>query len=118
MHEHKERRCHLTGWWVFVGSAVCFIIAGIRSGDLLTIIGGILFLLGCLIFLYPMACRLERGEEPGEQMMTNTAGDFARSNPGSAEGPGVWREEPVCCECGQGASALPRNGPGATKHGA
>lgn len=62
-HRRSERRCHLTGWWLFVGSAIFFIIAGLRTGDVLTIAGGILFLLGCLLFLYPMACLCERAED-------------------------------------------------------
>ena len=66
MSEHRERRCHMTGWWVFVGSAVCFIIAGVRTADLLTIVGGILFLLGCLIFLFPMAYSGEAATGEGD----------------------------------------------------
>ncbi|QJT10356.1 hypothetical protein [Oceanidesulfovibrio marinus] len=86
-HRRSEHRCHLTGWWLFVGSAIFFIIAGLRSGDVLTIVGGILFLLGCLLFLYPMACLCERAEE--------TRRDAGESR--DTQRP----EERVCPRCGE-----------------
>lgn len=110
---HRERRCHLVGWWVFVGSAACFIITGVRSGDTLTIIGGVLFLLGCLIFLYPMAYRPKGCEAQGEAASVERAGVSVHHAPSSDENDMTWQDVPVCSECGQGASGVPRNGPGA-----
>ena len=44
---------HRIGWILFTASAVVFLVVGIRDGDALTIGAGILFTLGCLMFLLP-----------------------------------------------------------------
>ena len=38
-------------WWLFLASAVVFVVAAIRAGDLLFAIGSILFLAACVVFL-------------------------------------------------------------------
>ena len=44
---------HRIGWILFTASAVVFLVVGIRDGDALTVGAGILFTLGCLMFLVP-----------------------------------------------------------------
>ena len=48
---HHAARIQLTGWILFVLSAGFFIAASIRAGDLIGLIGGILFLVSCFVFL-------------------------------------------------------------------
>ena len=38
-------------WWLFLASAVVFLVAAIRAGDLLFAVGSILFLAACVVFL-------------------------------------------------------------------
>lgn len=49
-----RRRLELAGWVIFVLSALCFIAASLRSGDLLSITGSVLFLLACAFFIAPL----------------------------------------------------------------
>ena len=47
----KDKKFELWGWLLFVVSALFFIAASIRSGDMVSLLGGIFFLLACLVFL-------------------------------------------------------------------
>lgn len=47
----RNERPEIWGWILFVVSALFFISASIRSGDALGLLGGIFFLLACLVFL-------------------------------------------------------------------
>jgi|TARA_B100001146_G_scaffold215223_1_gene217337 hypothetical protein len=38
-------------WWLFLASAVVFVLASIRAGDLLFTVGSVLFLAACVVFL-------------------------------------------------------------------
>lgn len=49
-----SRRAQILGWVLFIFSAFGFIVSSIRLGDVPGIIGGVLFLAGCLAFLLPM----------------------------------------------------------------
>jgi hypothetical protein len=44
----------LWGWILFIFSAVFFIASSINSGDILSLIGGMLFLIACFIFITPL----------------------------------------------------------------
>ena len=41
-------------------SALWFIVASLRSGETVYLLGSIFFLLGCVVFLIPYAARLRR----------------------------------------------------------
>ncbi|MDX8447319.1 hypothetical protein [Mesorhizobium captivum] len=47
----------ITGWLLFIVSALFFISAAWRAGDLLALAGGIFFLAACFSFLVPVAAR-------------------------------------------------------------
>lgn len=47
----KGRKFELWGWLLFVASALFFIVASIQSGDIVGLLGGVFFLLACLVFL-------------------------------------------------------------------
>lgn len=47
----RETGYELWGWLLFVVSALFFIAASIRSGDVVGLLGGVFFLIACLFFL-------------------------------------------------------------------
>ncbi|HVO03118.1 MAG TPA: hypothetical protein VMT54_13010 [Candidatus Cybelea sp.] len=48
-------RVQILGWVMFIISALAFIASSIRSGDTLGLIGGVFFLVACIVFLIPYA---------------------------------------------------------------
>jgi hypothetical protein len=44
----------LTGWGLFLLSAVAFVAQGIRAGDVLGVIASLLFLVGVIVLMVPM----------------------------------------------------------------
>lgn len=50
----SARRAQLTGWWLFVLCAVCYLVAGWRTADPWSIGGSVLFLAGCFAFMMPL----------------------------------------------------------------
>jgi hypothetical protein len=69
-------RYQLSGWLLFVGSALFFIASSIRAGDMIGLMGGLLFLIACIVFLIPVisTMRTVKGSEPGAEEI-NTATD-------------------------------------------
>ncbi len=49
----RDRKLQLCGWLLFVLSAAFFIATSIKSGDILALIGGLLFFVACIVFLIP-----------------------------------------------------------------
>jgi len=49
---------NLAGWLLFIASALFFLAASIRAGDILAIIGSLAFLLACFVFLVPLVSHL------------------------------------------------------------
>ena len=64
MSQNTQHRFLLWGWILFIGSAIFFMITSIRSGDLLGLAGGVLFLVACFVFLAPLLA--QRAAETGE----------------------------------------------------
>lgn len=50
----------LGGWGMFIASALFFILASWRAGDMLALTGSVLFLLACFSFLVPVAVKFVR----------------------------------------------------------
>ena len=50
----KSCRFQLTGWFLFIFSALFFIATSVRAGDMLGLTGGLLFLFACIVFLIPL----------------------------------------------------------------
>ena len=46
-------KLHRLGWIAFTASAVVFLMIGIRDADALSIVAGVLFTVGCVLFLLP-----------------------------------------------------------------
>lgn len=72
-----ESKVNLVGWILFVISALWFIVASVRSGDTIYLLGSIFFLLGCVVFLIPCAARLWRSSscQPKTPMANSRARD-------------------------------------------
>ncbi len=49
----RNHNINLIGWVLFVVSALGFIMSSLQSGDVPSLVGGIFFLVACLIFLIP-----------------------------------------------------------------
>ncbi|NIV71372.1 MAG: cytochrome oxidase subunit III [Calditrichae bacterium] len=49
----RERKLHIWGWVLFLISAIFFTAISIKSGDILGLIGALLFLIACVVFLIP-----------------------------------------------------------------
>ncbi len=47
-------RYQLAGWILFVVCAFLFIASSWRNGDTLALLGSLIFLLGCVVFLVPL----------------------------------------------------------------
>jgi hypothetical protein len=47
----RGKRHELWGWLLFVVSALFFIASSIRNGDTIGLLGGVFFLLACVVFL-------------------------------------------------------------------
>lgn len=56
---NRELKLHLAGWLLFLLCAVLFIAASIRNHDALSLAASILFLIGCVVFLIPLAAALK-----------------------------------------------------------
>ncbi len=57
MEQRSEQRINLAGWVLFVVSALFFIAASVRAGDMLGLAGSLFFLVACFVFLIPYALR-------------------------------------------------------------
>jgi predicted membrane protein len=64
-HDNRERemRFSLWGWVLFVVCALFFIASSLQSRDLLSLIGSIIFLAACFVFLYPLVKRNGKDQE-------------------------------------------------------
>ena len=52
-----ERKCHLWGWVLFVVCAGFFIASSIKEGSILTLVGSLIFLAACVVFIIPLVRR-------------------------------------------------------------
>ncbi|MCA8928091.1 MAG: hypothetical protein KDC18_08465 [Alphaproteobacteria bacterium] len=53
MRERTAWCWSFTGWLLFVASAIFFIVASARSGDIISLIACILFFVACIAFMVP-----------------------------------------------------------------
>ena len=50
----QEIKYQLVGWILFVICAIFFIASGLKNHDVLAFIGGVIFLISCIVFLIPL----------------------------------------------------------------
>ena len=58
----RGENLELWGWILFVVSALFFIVASLRSGDIVGLLGGVFFFLACGVFLVAFRERGGRGK--------------------------------------------------------
>ncbi|UCE97156.1 MAG: cytochrome oxidase subunit III [Dehalococcoidia bacterium] len=59
----SENKFNLWGWFLFLVCAVLFVTAAARSGDILYLIGSVIFFVACLVFVIPILLeRIGRGD--------------------------------------------------------
>ncbi len=56
-NQDRERKFHLWGWLLFLVCAGFFIASAVSNGDTLGLIGSIIFLVGCVVFIIPLLVR-------------------------------------------------------------
>ena len=59
----REARFHLWGWLLFVVCAGFFIASSIESNDTLGLVGSIIFLIACVVFIVPFAMKKGQSED-------------------------------------------------------
>ena len=62
----RERRFQLWGWTLFIVCAGFFIVSAIRSHDAFYLIGSIVFLVACIVFIIPLVTE-GTGRKPGRR---------------------------------------------------
>jgi len=67
MQPVNQNRFRLLGWVLFVFSAQFFITSSIRAGDLVSLIGGLLFLFACFVFLFPLVSTMRSETAPSSE---------------------------------------------------
>ena len=50
----QEIKYQLAGWILFVICAIFFTASSLKNHDLLAFIGGVIFLIACIVFLIPL----------------------------------------------------------------
>ncbi|MGB9441229.1 MAG: hypothetical protein WCB15_25035 [Desulfobacterales bacterium] len=60
----KEIKYQLAGWILFIICAIFFIASSLKNHDTLTFIGGVIFLIACIVFLIPLV-RSNKNAENG-----------------------------------------------------
>ena len=68
MKEHQENhkvqdfKYQLAGWILFIICAIFFVASGLKNHDILTLIGGVIFLIACIVFLIPLVRSNKKAE--------------------------------------------------------
>lgn len=71
--KNRERRYQLVGWVLFVVCALFFATSAALSGDVLTLVGSIVFLIACIAFIIPLTSReLRRSKDTGRDCDVDT----------------------------------------------
>lgn len=59
----RESKFNLWGWLLFIVCAIFFIASATINGDILYLIGSIVFLFACLIFIIPLVVERIKDED-------------------------------------------------------
>jgi len=83
-HEGQDLKYQLLGWILFIVCAIFFIASSLKNGDPLTLIGSVVFLIACMVFLMPLFRTIKKA-------MNNTKIDddkqLYKANPADAKKP-------------------------------
>ena len=61
-HKGQDFKYQLAGWIIFIVCAIFFIASSLKNRDTLTFIGGVIFLIACIVFLIPLVRRNKEAE--------------------------------------------------------
>jgi hypothetical protein len=56
----REMKFNLWGWILFVVCALFFIASSLQGRNILGLVGSIIFLIACFVFLYPLVHKKDR----------------------------------------------------------
>jgi len=62
-HEGKDLKCQLLGWILFIVCAIFFIASSLKNEDTLALIGSVIFLIACIVFLMPLIRAIKKNGE-------------------------------------------------------
>ena len=62
----REIKFQFWGWVLFVICALLFLASSLRSGDILSILASIAFLVACVVFMIPLVQEILAGGPRGE----------------------------------------------------
>ena len=60
--KQREMRFNLWGWILFVVCALFFIASSLQVRNILVLMGRILFLVACFVFIYPLVQRKNKDQ--------------------------------------------------------
>lgn len=52
--------CQLVGWFLFIVCSICYLASAVAHRDTLTILGSVIFLIACIVFLIPLVAQLKK----------------------------------------------------------
>jgi uncharacterized membrane protein len=58
----QEIKYQLAGWILFIICAIFFVASGLKNHDIYTLIGGVIFLIACIVFLIPLVRSNKKAE--------------------------------------------------------
>jgi hypothetical protein len=61
-NRNRERKFQLSGWILFIVCAGFLMASAINTDDILVLVGSIIFLSGCVVFIIPMVIKGKQDE--------------------------------------------------------
>lgn len=62
-NRNREVKFHLWGWILFLVCAGFFIASSIESNNILSLVGSIIFLIACVVFIVPLVIKKKQSED-------------------------------------------------------
>jgi len=62
-NRNREVKFHLWGWILFLVCAGFFIASSIESNNILSLVGSIIFLIACVVFIVPLVIKKRQSED-------------------------------------------------------
>jgi energy-coupling factor transporter transmembrane protein EcfT len=73
--KEQEGKLQLMGWILFVLCAFFFIASSLKNRDTLTLIGSVLFLISCIVFIIPLVRKMKNSENGNKSFNKANAAD-------------------------------------------
>lgn len=64
---NQELHYHLAGWILFIICALFFLASSLKNHDVLTLIGSLIFLVACVVFMVPLVAAYKKAAENKNQ---------------------------------------------------